>query len=236
MNVWIKRGLRTALLSGGLLALGAGVASADENSIEVTAPATVCGTGIGVLGEATASCTTPGGASAGSGGAGSVVEVTAPVNVCGTGIGVLGDATASCTTSAGASAGSGGAGSVVEVTAPLTACGTGIGVLDEASATCTGPATPAGPGASTPPGTRIACDAAPTYAGGSVRLHLVPASLPVFMSGGSAPRASDPDTTAGELAYTGIGLALPALIGLLALVVGLGMTLTFRRGLDSAVR
>ncbi|HEX2074004.1 MAG TPA: hypothetical protein VHF92_09480 [Geodermatophilus sp.] len=33
MNRWVKRGLQTALLTGGLLAAGAGVASADENDI-----------------------------------------------------------------------------------------------------------------------------------------------------------------------------------------------------------
>jgi LPXTG-motif cell wall-anchored protein len=64
----------------------------------------------------------------------------------------------------------------------------------------------------------------------------VPVDLLVFMGGGSAPPVSDPDSTAGELAYTGIGQALPVLIGLLALVVGLGMTLAFRRRLDSAVQ
>ena len=33
MNRWVQRGLRTALLTGGLLAAGAGVASADENDL-----------------------------------------------------------------------------------------------------------------------------------------------------------------------------------------------------------
>ena len=35
MNVWMKRGLRTALVTGGLLAVGTGVASADENDLVV---------------------------------------------------------------------------------------------------------------------------------------------------------------------------------------------------------
>ncbi|MGY1688573.1 hypothetical protein [Geodermatophilus sp. SYSU D01105] len=33
MNTWVQRGLRTALLTGGLLAAGAGVAAADENDV-----------------------------------------------------------------------------------------------------------------------------------------------------------------------------------------------------------
>jgi hypothetical protein len=165
-----------------------------------------------------------------------VVDVTAPVTVCGTGIGVLGDADASCTTARGLAGETGGGGSVVDVTAPVTACGTGIGVLDEAGATCTGPATPPTPGASTQPGTRTDSYPSVTCVEGSAGLHLVPASLPVFRGGGSAPRASGPDFSAGELAYTGIGLELPALIGLLALLLGLGVTLAFRRRLDSAVR
>jgi hypothetical protein len=33
MHSWIQRGLRTALLTGGFLAVGAGVAAADENDL-----------------------------------------------------------------------------------------------------------------------------------------------------------------------------------------------------------
>ena len=33
MNRWVHRGLRTALLTGGLLAAGVGVAAADENDL-----------------------------------------------------------------------------------------------------------------------------------------------------------------------------------------------------------
>ncbi len=119
MNTWIKRGLHTALLTGGLLALGAGVATADGNSIEVTAPVTVCGTGIGVLGDVTVGCTTAGGASGamcGASGVGSVVDLTAPLTVGGPAVAVLGDATAAG--SSGTAGGSGGGGSVVTL-----ACG-----------------------------------------------------------------------------------------------------------------
>jgi hypothetical protein len=49
MNVWMKRGLQTALLTGGLLAVGSGIASADE-SIDVTVPVTVTDNAVAVLG------------------------------------------------------------------------------------------------------------------------------------------------------------------------------------------
>ncbi len=38
MHVWMKRGLRTALLTGGLLAAGSGIASADGR-IQLRLPA-----------------------------------------------------------------------------------------------------------------------------------------------------------------------------------------------------
>ena len=41
MNAWIKRGVRTALLTGGFLAVGTGIASADDSTIDVTVPVTV---------------------------------------------------------------------------------------------------------------------------------------------------------------------------------------------------
>ncbi|MGY1602211.1 hypothetical protein [Geodermatophilus sp. SYSU D00815] len=37
MNAWVRRGLRTALLAGGLLAAGTGVAAADENDVAAEA-------------------------------------------------------------------------------------------------------------------------------------------------------------------------------------------------------
>jgi hypothetical protein len=49
MNVWMKRGLRTALLTGGLLAAGSGIASADDR-IDVAVPVTVTDNALAVLG------------------------------------------------------------------------------------------------------------------------------------------------------------------------------------------
>jgi len=56
MNVWMKRGLQTALITGGLLTAGTGLASADD-SATVTVPVTVTDNALAVLG--TAPGTTP---------------------------------------------------------------------------------------------------------------------------------------------------------------------------------
>ena len=49
MNVWMKRGLQTALLTGGLLAVGSGIASADDG-IDVAVPVSVTDNALAVLG------------------------------------------------------------------------------------------------------------------------------------------------------------------------------------------
>ncbi|WP_104524540.1 hypothetical protein [Blastococcus atacamensis] len=52
MNVWMKRGLQTALFTGGLLAAGTGLASADDSAVAVTAPVTVTDNALALLGTA----------------------------------------------------------------------------------------------------------------------------------------------------------------------------------------
>ena len=52
MNVWMKRGLQTALFTGGLLAAGTGLAAADDNVVAVTVPVTVTDNALAVLGTA----------------------------------------------------------------------------------------------------------------------------------------------------------------------------------------
>jgi hypothetical protein len=96
--------------------IGAGnQVDAGIGSISPSVPLTVCGNGVGALGDASASCGPsgqPGGASGGSAqagaGAGNQADVSAdgvsaevPLTACGNGVGLLGDASASCgTTSA----------------------------------------------------------------------------------------------------------------------------------------
>ncbi len=228
MNVWIKRGLQTALFTGGLLALGTGVATADDDSIGVTAPVTVSGTSVAVLGDATATGST--GTAGGSGGAGSVVDVDAPVIVCGTAVGVLREATATCgTTAGGTSGGSAGDGSVVDVDAPATGCGTGVTVLGDASQGCSTP------GATAEAGTPTRAGRSPVAAHWNGPLQVAPASRPLSTGSGPARAFGDSEGTGGELAYTGTELALPVLVGLFAIALGLGLTVASRRRLASTV-
>ena len=58
MNIWITRALRTGLLTAGLLVTGAGIASASDG-IDVTAPVTITGNAVGVLGDAWATDPAP---------------------------------------------------------------------------------------------------------------------------------------------------------------------------------
>ena len=112
------------VLESGPIASGSQV-DVDAGDISPSIPVTVCGNGIGVLGDASAACapaqpsTGPGGASAGTGSSstGSLLDSLAsgsqvdagigdispsvPVTVCGNSAGVLGDASANCGASGG---------------------------------------------------------------------------------------------------------------------------------------
>ncbi len=130
MNVWMKRGLQTALLTGGLLALGTGVAAADDSTLGVSVE----------VGDGSVS---------GTNGGGSVVDADAPVTVCGTAVAVLGDATAGCGAPAGGGSGTGssdGGGSRIDADAPVTVSSTAVGLLGDATA---GSGAPAGGGSGT---------------------------------------------------------------------------------------
>ena len=216
----------TALLTGGLLACGAGVASADDSSIDLTAPVAVSGTSVAVLGDAAATGTT--GTAGGSGGDGSTVDVDAPVTVCGTAVGALGDASARCTTAGGTAGGSGSDGSTVDADAPVTACGTGAGVLADASAGCSGPTSTSRAG--TPAGSE---SSGVVGQWNSLR-DVPPAGLPLSTGGAAATGFGTSDVT-GELAYTGTELELLLLAGLCTLALGLGLTVASRRRLASTV-
>jgi hypothetical protein len=135
MNGFIKRGLLTVLVTGGFLALGAGVAYADDTTdgsdgilsgtqglLGVDLPITIGGNGISVLGDSSSSGSSNTGGTGGSspsastsgtdsllGGSQGVVGVNAPVTVSGNAISVLGDSSSEGSTFAGES-GSGDAG------------------------------------------------------------------------------------------------------------------------------
>jgi hypothetical protein len=297
MNVWMKRALQTGLFTGGLLALGTGIASADDSAIDVTVPVTVTdnalavlgtagttpaeihlpaldgtiaadlgamtlsvpvavggnaadaagldiaqpaatpatggsdgsvvdadvpvtvtGNAVAVLGNASAGGTAP---AAGTGvGSASLADIDVPVLVCGNGIGVLGNASGTCTGPA-ATPGGDGTDTAIDVDAPVTVCGNGIGVLGNADGTCTAPAgtpiIPVLPPVSGQPGAFPGV-VAPTASG-----------LPLPRNGSTNGRAPAGTSTAGELAYTGAAVAGVLAGGLLALLLGLGLTVLSRR-------
>lgn len=136
MNGFIKRGLLTVLVTGGFLALGAGVAYADDNTdgsngtasgsqavLGATLPITIGGNGISVIGDSSSTGSSNTGGSGGSspsastggtnsllGGTHGVADADVPVTVGGNAISVLGDSSSDGSPFAGES-GSGDAGS-----------------------------------------------------------------------------------------------------------------------------
>ncbi|MDT0276640.1 hypothetical protein [Blastococcus goldschmidtiae] len=147
MNVWMKRGLQTALFTGGLLAAGTGIASADDD-IAVTVPVTVTDNALAVLG--TAPGTTPaeieppaidGTVGADLGG----LAIAVPIDIGGNAADVAeldvaqpaaAPASGGTSGSAGGSSGSAGgsSGSVVDADVPVTATGNAIAVFGDATA------------------------------------------------------------------------------------------------------
>ncbi len=135
MNGIIKRGLLTVLVTGGFLALGAGVAYADDTTdgsngtasgsqavLGVNLPITIGGNGISVLGDSSSSGSSSTGGSGGSspsastggtnsllGGTQGVVDANVPVTIGGNAISVLGDSSSEGSSFAGES-GSGDSG------------------------------------------------------------------------------------------------------------------------------
>src|SRR3712207_2406536 len=86
MNMWMKRGLQTALLTGGLMALGTGIAAADDSGITVTVEVT---DSVLARTESAAAVSHENG--------GSAVDAEVPVTVTGNAVGVLGSGTAAGT-------------------------------------------------------------------------------------------------------------------------------------------
>jgi hypothetical protein len=147
MNVWMKRALQTGLFTGGLLAVGTGIASADESTVDVTAPVTITDNAVAALG------TAPGDTPA---------EVTLPA-LSGTVAADLGGVTASVPITAGGNAADvagvdvaqpaaapaaapAGNGSAADADVPVTVCGDGVAVLGDATGSCTAPAGNGGTG------------------------------------------------------------------------------------------
>ncbi|MGM1028660.1 MAG: chaplin family protein, partial [Actinomycetota bacterium] len=173
MNKLAKRALWTAALTGGLWAAGAGVASAagtdgseglgsgNEAVVSISAPVTLGGNALGILGDAEttgSSATTAPAAPAADvstsgiggvlSGSAALVALHAPVTVAGNAIGILGDASSdsSNATTTGGSSGSAATTSgddgllsgnlgVVDVAAPVTVGGNAVAVVGDATST-----------------------------------------------------------------------------------------------------
>ncbi|SFK41887.1 hypothetical protein [Geodermatophilus ruber] len=263
MNTWVARGLQTALFTGGLLAVGAGVASASD-SLELTVPVTVTGNAIGILGDAATAApppaaapgdaegdalldvtvpvtvtgnaiavlgnaTAPGGtpAPAHAADADGLLDADVPLTVCGNAVGVLGDAAADCAGTGpdgNPAPGEGSDGGVLEVDVPMTVCGNAVGGLGDASAGCTIGSAPA-PGDGGAPGNGPdGGDRPDTRPAASAGEHAADPRGTVLAGRSSGTADLHADTVGGALAYTGAGVAVPALAGLLTLAVGLGLT------------
>ncbi|SDY10106.1 hypothetical protein SAMN05661080_02303, partial [Modestobacter sp. DSM 44400] len=138
MNVWMKRALQTGLFTGGLLAVGTGIASADESTIDVTAPVTITDNALAVLGTAPgdtpAEITLP--ALSGTAGADlGAVTASVPITVGGNAADAGGIDVAQPAAAPTAAPDDGGAFGDVDV--PVTVCGNAVAVAGDATGTCT---------------------------------------------------------------------------------------------------
>ena len=144
MSRWANRALRVTLLTGGLLAVGTGVASASDplgdGDLDVVVPVTVTDNALGVLGDAP----TAGG-----------LELPAPSQDLTLDLGSVAVSVPVTIGGNDAAVGSGGAtqpdtgpapgtSAPADVAVPVTVVGNGIGVLGDAEASGTAPATPEG--------------------------------------------------------------------------------------------
>jgi LPXTG-motif cell wall-anchored protein len=221
-------GNAVAVLGGATAAGNTGPSSTSGGAsvADVDVPVTVCGNGVGVLADATATCTTP------------------------TGSTTTGSTTAASTTAASTTAGS--TTPLVDAAAPVTACGNGVGVLGDATGTCTAgpadggpldPSTPALAGGRPAPANPVnPADPADPAAGPFGTAAALPARSELGLLGtldgalattGGTSGTTDGSAASGRstasLASTGTELTLSVLGGLLALLLGLALSVRARR-------
>lgn len=135
MNTLIRRGLQAALLTGGLWAVGTGVASADDG-LDVSVPVTVSDNALAVLGDVPAPGIDLPALEADLGVDLGGASLSVPVTLGGNGIGLLG-------TTATQEPASPPPAEPADVSVPVTVAGNAVGVLGDATASGTAPA-PAG--------------------------------------------------------------------------------------------
>ena len=162
----------------------------NAGDISPSAPVTICGNGVGVLGDASASCAPgqPAAPSGGSTGTGST----------GTSAGT-GDATSDSLLGSFASGNQVDAGiGDISPSVPVTVCGNGVGVLGDASAGC-GAAQPAAPNGGSSSGTTGSTQADGTLAGNQVDASAgdISPSVPVTVCGNSVGALGDASASCG---------------------------------------
>ena len=162
----------------------------NAGDVSPSVPVTVCGNGVGVLGDASASCAPgqPAAPSGGSTGTGST----------GTSAGT-GDATSDSLLGSFASGNQVDAGiGDISPSVPVTVCGNGVGVLGDASAGC-GAAQPAAPSGGSSSGTTGSTQADGTLAGNQVDASAgdISPSVPVTVCGNSVGALGDASASCG---------------------------------------
>ncbi|WP_279581947.1 hypothetical protein [Fodinicola feengrottensis] len=151
MNVWVRRSVQTAVLAGGLLALGATGAYASH-----TAPATDAATAHHVVLKGGVGGVTSGVGSI-LGGNQVITNVNAPVNVACNAVGALGHALALCHSGGGSGSGAHSTGGVSAAappaarTAPVAATRSSLASTPRSTSVATRSATPSRAARSTPP-------------------------------------------------------------------------------------
>ena len=193
------------VVDSGPIASGNQVA-VDAGDVSPSVPVTVCGNSVGVLGDASASCTPAPAAPAGPSASGPSASVS-------TGPSSPSDASQLANLASGNQVDA-GIGSV-SPSVPVTMCGNGVGVLGDASAAC-GAAQPSGSsGGSTPTGGSAGGSTAGSDDGNAVSTAGVSPSVPVTVCGngvgllGDASAACAADTSTGGITAPPPGTTTP---------------------------
>jgi hypothetical protein len=205
MNVWMKRALQTGLFTGGLLALGSGIAWADDSAVDVTVPVTVTDNALAVLGttgDLPAEIQLPAldGTVAADLGA---ITVSVPITIAGNAADAAGIDIAQPTAPPATGSPTGSDGSLVDADAPVTVTGNAVAVLGTATATGTAPSGSIGQSGSAGSGASVADLDVPVLVCGNGVGVLGDATGTCTTPAGTNPTSTDPGTAPGTGTGTG---------------------------------
>jgi hypothetical protein len=177
------------------------IASGNQVGVDVapSVPVTICGNGVGVLGDASASCTpaqpaAPGGSSTGSSGSGSTGASAGTGDA--TSDSLLGNLASGNQVDAGIGS--------ISPSVPVTVCGNSVGALGDASASCGTSRQAGGDGTAQPSGN--GGTSAGTTGGNQAEASVddVSASVPVTACGNSVGLLADASASCGTTSSGGI--------------------------------